>query len=275
MRLDQARLPSVETEVPNEATGGLGELRIRHPAGTFPVTPASLISLRAIGANQQLASGIGIDWGSGSGVLSIAAAKIKAVSMVYGLELVSENVAIAHENAATNGVEKTTEFIHSDSFLPFDQIDQDNVASLKGTVQFVLANPPSSPGDDGFSFRRRVLRESREFLVSSAGVVLLSISSQYGSQRIKRLTADAPGFDHGGVLATTDWVPFDLQRPDLLECLKQYVNEERRGGLEYAFILPSDSMKSLVNAQAAFANYERTGESPLSKWQTHRFTYRG
>ena len=57
-----------ETELSNEATHGLGELRISHPVGTFPITPASLISLRAIGAHQQLLSGIGIDWGSGSGV---------------------------------------------------------------------------------------------------------------------------------------------------------------------------------------------------------------
>ena len=263
-----------KTELSNDATCGLGELRIRHPVGTFPVTPASLISLRAIGENQQLVSGIGIDWGPGSGVLSISAARIKAMSMVYGLEVVPDNVEIARENAVANGVAKKTQFIHSDSFLPFEPTDQRTVASLKGTVQFVLANPPSSDGDDGFSFRRRVLQESREFLRNS-GVVFLSISSQYGGQRIKRLSDEAPGFDHSGVLATTDWVPFDLKRRDLLECLKNYANEERRGGLEYEFVLPGEPTKDLVNAQAALAHYERTGESSLSKWQTHLFTYGG
>ena len=259
-----------ETELSNEATCGLGQLQIRHPSGTFPVTPASLVSLRAIGTHQQLLSGIGMDWGPGSGVLSIAVARIKAVTMVYGLEIVPDNVEIARKNARTNGVEKKTEFLHSDSFLPFDQTDRNTVASLKGTVQFVLANPPASDGDDGFDFRRRVLRESREFL-SRGGVVFLSISSQYGGKRIKSLADDAPGFDHGGVLATTDWVPFDLKRPDLLECLKNYVNEERRGGLEYEFVLPGDQSNVFVNAQAALAHYERTGESPLSRWQTHLF----
>jgi SAM-dependent methyltransferase len=259
-----------ETELSNEATCGLGELRIRHPSGTFPVTPASLVSLRAIGAHQQLVSGIGIDWGSGNGLLSIALARIKAVTMVYGLDIVPDNVEIARENARTNGVEKKTEFLHSDSYLPFDQTGRNAVASLKGRVQLVLANPPSSNGDDGFSFRRRVLRELLEFL-SRGGVVLLSISTQYGDRRIRSLADDAPGFDHGGVLATTDWVPFDLNRPDLLECLKNYVNEEQRGGLVYEFVLPGDPVKVFVNAQTALAHYERTGESPLSKWQTHLF----
>ena len=259
------------TQLSNEATCGLGELRIRHPSGTFPVTPASLVALRAIGAHPQLLSGIGIDWGSGSGVLSIAVARIKAVTRVYGLDIVPDNVEIARENARTNGVEQKTEFLHSDSFLPFDQTDRKAVASLKRSVQFVLANPPSSHGDDGFGFRRRVLREAPEFL-SRGGVVLLSISTQYGGQRIKSLADDAPGFDHGGVFATTDWVPFDLKRPDLLECLKNYVNEERRGGLEYEFVFPGDQWHVFFNAQAALAHYELTGESPLSKWQTHLFT---
>lgn len=35
--------------------------------------------------------------------------------------------------------------------------------SLHGGVDFVLSNPPSSQGDDGFGFRREVLR-GREFL---------------------------------------------------------------------------------------------------------------
>ena len=33
----------------DKATIGLGELRIEHPKGTFAVTPASLVSLKAIG----------------------------------------------------------------------------------------------------------------------------------------------------------------------------------------------------------------------------------
>jgi len=246
---------------------GSEELRIEQPAGTFAATPASLVSLKAIGTHQQLLSGTGLDWGSGTGILSIAAASIEAVTKVYGLEIIPANVAIARRNARANGVENKTAFFYSDSFLPYEETDRDIVASLKGVVDFVIANPPASDGDDGFDFRRRVLRESREFL-SSGGVVFLNISSQYGGQRIENLTADAPGFDHGGVLATTDCVPFDLKRADLLECLHDYVNEERRGGLQYEFVVPGDKPNNLVSAQAALAFFQRTGESPLTKWQT-------
>ena len=256
----------------DKATFGLGELRIEQPPGTFAVTPASLVSLRAIGTHQQLLFGTGMDWGTGTGILSIAAARIESVTKVYGLEIVPANVEIARKNALTNDVEKKTAFLHSDSFLPFDETDQNTLASLKGSIQFVLANPPASDGDDGFDFRRRVLRESREFLVRR-GVVLRSISSQYGCKRIKNLAKDAPGFDHGGVLATTQCVPFDLKRSNLLECLKHYVNEERRRGLQYEFVLPSDHANDLVSAHAALAFFERTGESPLSKWQTHLFGF--
>lgn len=35
---------------------------------------------------------------------------------------------------------------------------------LRGQLDFVLANPPSSDGDDGFTFRRIVLRDSAEYL---------------------------------------------------------------------------------------------------------------
>ncbi len=267
------RTTEEESELANEATCGLGTLRIKHPTGTFPVTPASLVSLRAIGKHQQLLSGIGIDWGPGSGVLSIAAARIKAVTKVFGLEIVADNVESARENARLNTVAEKTVFLHADSFAPFVESDADTVTALKGKVQFVLANPPSSEGDDGFDFRRRVLREAREFLHDGA-VVFLSISSQYGQRRIANLTADSLGYTHSRLLATTDWVPFDLERPDLFRCLKAYVQEERRGGLEYEFALPKKQFNELVNAQVALSYYERTGKSPLSKWQTHLFKYR-
>ena len=261
-----------QTELSNEATCGLGVLRIQHPPCTFPVSPASRVSLRAIGTSPELLSGTGIDWGSGTGILSIAAARIRAVAAVYGLDIVQENVAAARESARLNGVDDKTAFFHADSFSPFDKTESDRVKALNGQVQFILANPPSSDGDDGFDFRRRVLRESSDFLVDG-GLVFLSISLQYGQRRIASLTDDVVGFTHGGVLATTDWVPF-LNRPDLVDCLKAYVTEEQRGGLNYTFALADDLTNDRVNARTAMEFYERTGQSPLSKWQTHLFAYR-
>ncbi len=249
---------------------GMGEIRIAHPAGTFAITPASLISLEAIANNQQLLAGVGLDWGSGAGCLAIAAARIPAVQRVIGLELSAANVAVARQNAAANGVERKTTFFESDSYSPISAADRRELESLAGRIDFIVANPPASDGDDGFGWRRRVLTGARQYLPAS-GRVFLSVSSQYGMRRVMELLDDAPGFRYGGVLASTEWVPFDLARPDLLECLRLYAQEEARGGLSYAFHDPAASGDQTRTATVALERFERCGESPLMKWQTHLF----
>ena len=262
--------PSSKTLLGNDETGGLGEIRILHPAGTFALTPASLISIRAIGKNQMLLAGNGIDWGSGTGCLAIAAAKAANVDRVVGLEIETANVRIAQENAALNGVAAKTEFLLSDSYDPFARDDRTKLDALKGKIDFVLANPPASDDADGFQFRRLVLRGAKDYL-RPGGRVFLSISYQYGIRRIMQLVDDVPSYTYGGTLATTDWVPFDLRRPDLLDCLKLYAESERAGGLEYTFQAPGASHEKIINATAALAHFHATGESPLSRWQTHLF----
>lgn len=262
-----------QTTVTAEMTCGLGALFISHPPGTFALTPASLISLRAIGANQQLLHGTGLDWGSGSGCLAIAAAKVQGVRHVVGLEISETNVDVARQNAARNNVADKVTFLLSDSYMPRHRADRESLSCLVDKVDFLLANPPSSENDDGFGFRRIVLRGAGEYLVEG-GVVFLSISSQYGSVRWQRLCQEVPGFSHGGVLASTDWVPFDLNRADLLHCLNLYAEEERRGGLEYTFRNPRSRCEEPMSAQAALAYHESTGHSPLTKWQTHLFVFK-
>ncbi len=259
------------TILDREATAGLGEILLHHPPGTFAPTPASLISLRAIGTHSQRLRGIGIDWGSGTGCLSIAAARIPAVDTVLGLEIGPENVRAGSENAVRNGVAEKVAFLVSDSYEPISPRDRDRLAGLHGKVSFLLANPPASGSGDGFEFRRRVLNGARDFL-SPGGVVFLSISSQYGEQRILQLERDAPGFVYRSLLASTDWVPFDLARPDLLECLRLYAVVEEMGGQVYAFKCPS-AVNVLLDARGALRRFEATGESPLSRWQTHLFQY--
>jgi hypothetical protein len=105
-------------------------------------------------------------------------------------------------------------------------------------------------------------------------VVFLSISYQYGQQRLGRLGQQIPGISYGGVLTSTDWVPFDLQRSDLLHCLEVYANEESRGGLKYAFLDPETTDVS-IDARAALETFRRAGLSPLTKWQTHLFRFVG
>src|SRR5262249_15461413 len=153
----------------------------------------------------------------------------------------------ARENAALNGIENKVAFIHADSYSPYSPADCLTLAGLTGLVNFVLANPPSSEGDDGFEYRRIVLRGARSYLVPG-GVVLLSVSYQYGRARIERLCHEVAGFAHGGVLASTAWVPFDLERPDLLHCLHLYAEEEDRGGLDYTFQNPEAPDEASMSA---------------------------
>jgi ribosomal protein L11 methylase PrmA len=246
---------------------------IPHPAGTFALTPASHIALQAIDSNRRNLAGTGLDWGCGSGCLAIAAATIPAVGRVVGLEIVEANIDIARSNAALNGVADKTVFMQSDSYAPFQQPDRDLLDKLAGKIAFILANPPASGGDDGFEYRRIVLRGARRFL-AAGGLVHLNISLQYGTQRIERLTREISGFTHRGALASTDWVPFDLQRPDLLPSLEDYAAEEARGGMEYSFRRPAPARAQKMNARSALAHFRSTGESPLSKWQVHLFDFK-
>ncbi|MBT4504192.1 MAG: methyltransferase [Gemmatimonadetes bacterium] len=262
------------TILDDDATCGMGELHITHPTGTFAITPASRVAIRAIGANRQLLSGTGIDWGSGTGCMAIAAARLSSVERIIGLELSPADVEIARRNAAQNGVGDKLQFIHADSYTPFAASDRENLHSLRGRIDFVLANPPASDDDDGFGFRRVILRGAGEYLLPG-GRIFLNISYQYGEQRTRQLCRDAPGFSYLEPIASTDWVPFDLRCRDLLDCLELYAREEERGGLPYAFAHPEDPDGDSINAGAALQYFHQTGRSPLSKWQTHLFEWRG
>ena len=262
-----------QTYLTSAEMGGLSPLQIHHPPGTFAITPASRIALQAIGEKQHLLAGNGLDWGSGTGCLTLAAALIDQVDRVIGLELSEPNVAIARHNAQRNQLSDKVRFYQSDSYVPSAENERLTLEQLKGKINFVLSNPPSSEEDDGFEFRRIVLRGARDFLVPH-GVVLLNISYQYGHERIMALSDQIAGYRYDGVIATTDWVPFDLGRPDLYQCLVNYAAEEAQGGMQYEFSDPSRP-KTILNAQVALAAYEQTQRNPLSKWQTHLFTFLG
>ena len=257
-----------------ECTKGLGRLSFQHPAGTFSLTPASHILIDAIIRNQDLLNGIGVDWGSGIGCLAILAARIKSVLKVYGLEISEENVKVAEINAEENGVSDKVRFMPADSYSPFSSEDKQEFDELHGKVDFILANPPSSDWDDGFGFRRIVLKGAKEYL-KEHGIVFLNISYQYGIKRVESLYQAIKGFNYMGVCASTDLVKFDLNRPDLLDCLNLYAREESNGGMEYTFFNGCCTGDGYMNARSALDRFNKSGESPLTKWQTHMFKYTG
>lgn len=244
-------------------TAGLGEIELAHPEGSFEPTPASRIGLRAIGAHRHLLHGVGLDWGCGIGVLAIAAARLASVSQVIGLDIEPVNIEQATENAARNGVADKVVFYLADSVTPVTGAT--TLEAVTGRVGFVLANPPASVGDDGFEFRRRVVRDV-EPILAVGGVLLLNVSSQYGMGRITAL--EDHGLTHERLLESTRPMPFDQSRPDLAGNLADYVAEEARGGIAYEFLTPESDV---ITATEALARYDATGESPLSRWQVHLF----
>ena len=256
------------TEIPVPPALGPDPIRIRHPQGAFAPTPASRIAVEAIGAHADRFRGRGFDWGSGSGLLAIAAARLAGVEEVLGLELDPRGVAAARKNAGANGVESKVRFVESDSYDPVHAEGRRALAGFEGSTDFLIANPPSSsPIGDGFEMRRVVIRGAVRYL-RPGGLLLLSVSSQYGEGRVAELLRELPGFRHDGVGASTDLVPFDMGRPDLRRDVETYAREEERGGLTYAFRNPRNS-ETPMTAIEAWTHFHATGESPLSRWQSH------
>ena len=256
------------TEIPVPLALGPDPIRIHHPEGAFVPTPASRIALEAIAAHSGRFRGRGLDWGSGSGLLAIAATRLAAVEEVLGLELDSRGVPAARENARVNGVETKVRFVESDSYDPVSEEGTRALAGFEGSTDFMIANPPSSsPVGDGFEMRRVVLRGAVRYL-SPGGLLLLSVSSQYGEERVAGLLRETPGFRHDGVGASTHLVPFDVGRPDLRRDVETYAREEERGGLTYAFRHPRNPERPMT-AIEAWNHFHATGESPLSRWQSH------
>lgn len=265
---------SDRTDIGAESTGGLGSFTFLHPAGSFPLTPASRISIRALARRQEMLTGTGIDWGTGCGCLAIVAARIPGVRRMIGLDIDAANVATARRNAGLNGVEPRVTFMVADSYETDAPGDREVLARLRSRLDFIIANPPGSDGDDGLGYCRRVLRGASRYLVAG-GDVLVQFAHCYGRDRVEELAGAHGGFSYGGLVESSGPAPFDLSRPDLFACLEAYVSEEIRGGPDYTFGHGVDGPDVTTNAGDALAMFRRTGASPLSKWQVHRYVWRG
>ena len=262
------------TEIPVPPALGPEPIRIHHPEGAFVPTPASRVALQAIGLQADRIRGRGLDWGSGAGLLAIGAARIAGVEEVLGLELEPRNVRAARDNARRNRVDQKVRFLESDSYRPVSPEGRRALDQLRGATDFMVANPPSSsPVGDGFEFRRVVVRGAPRYL-KPGGVLFLSVSIQYGMDRVRGLLRETPGFRYDRVAASSDWVPFDLKRPDLLDNVLTYASEEERGGFRYSFRDPRDP-ESPMTAVEAWNLFQATGENPLSRWQSHLFVRKG
>lgn len=262
---------SGEAVLREDLIGSYAPVWIRHHAGSAPITAASAITLRAVSRHPDHFCGVGVDWGCGTGCIAVVLAKNIAVEQVIALDVSMENVTVTRENVVLNGVADRVRVVHADSFRPIEPDERLAMHRFRGRLGFIVANPPGSIGDDGFTFRRQVAAEARAYL-KLEGKLLLQISAQYGEARIRGLAAQGSGLRYDGVLASSEWVPFDLQRTDLRQLFEQYVAEEGRGGPRYAFGDPRNQGASRVSAVTAAEIHRDTELSPFTKWQVHEFT---
>lgn len=262
----------METILRDEDIGAFAPVRIQHRAGSAPITPASAIVLTAVSRYPDRFHGIGIDWGCGTGCIAIVLAKNPAVQRVVALDVSEDDIATTRENVALNGVADRVTVLRADSFRPLTAAERSLLEELRGRVDFVVANPPGSTGDDGFGFRKRIATEVGS-LLRADGRLFLQISVQYGDLRIRSLAATKTRLRYEGLLASTDWVLFDLEREDLRTLLAQYVAEERRGAFRYKFGDPRTHGATHLTATEAQDIARRDGWSPLTRWQVHEYVY--
>jgi len=264
--------PSPGSTVQIELTG-LGGISIELAHGVT-VTPATLVTLEAISDHRDRLEGVVMDWGSGSGALAIAAARIPSVRRVIALELSADAVSLAERNVGANRVADKVVVVRSDGFVPVDPSHRRMVDTLRGAVDAVVSNPPPSVGDDGFEWRRRVMTGAADFL-EPGGLVLLQVSRQYGPERVNRLVSKIGAYEAEGVVASSGWVPMDMGRTDLVRLLRDMVAEEARGGPPYRFGDPEDPERGHISATEALRRHRDEGIEPLTQWQVRRFRFTG
>lgn len=252
-------------------TGGLGAIEVSLADGGGSVTPASRLCARALGSHQDLVAGTGLDWGAGTGLLAIALARIPHVERIVAIEHDPMAVANAVRNAIANHVHEKVFVVEADLYTPAEASGRELLAELEGETDFLVANPPASEGDDGLGWRRAVMIGATRYLRPGANA-LMQISAQYGTERIRRLATET-GYQYRGLLDSTEWVTFSLDRKDLWQAITDYVAEEHQGGSPYAF--RHGRTMEVITAATALDLYRTTGHQPLTQWQMHHFTYLG
>jgi len=126
-----------------------------------------------------------LDFGTGSGCISIALAVKCATAKVIALDASPEALAVARQNADRNGVGDRVEFIQSDGFAAL---------SSGSNFDLIVSNPPYIPsveieslqpevrdfdprvaldgGTDGLDFYRRLAAEAVTFITPNGRVML-------------------------------------------------------------------------------------------------------
>jgi release factor glutamine methyltransferase len=139
-------------------------------------------------AKTQTAPSI-LDVGTGSGCLAVAVAKHHKTAQVSAVDISSEALAVASQNAAKHGVAERVRFLQGDLFAPipsgerFDfilsnppYIPHDDIAKLAPGVRDYEPHAALDGGADGFAVFDRLIAEAPEYL-KPEGYLLIEIGS--------------------------------------------------------------------------------------------------
>lgn len=126
-----------------------------------------------------------LDFGTGSGCLAIALACKCPAAEVYAIDISSEALALARENAARHGIAERVRFLQGDGFaaapegIRFDliisnppYIPSGEIASLQAEVRDYDPHRALDGGADGLDYGRRLAAESAPFLKPHGRVML-------------------------------------------------------------------------------------------------------
>lgn len=154
---------------------------------TFRVTPAVLIprldtETLVRNAAERLAGLAGpvrvADIGTGSGAIAVGVAALVPQARVVATDLSPEALAVAAQNAASNGVAERVEFRQGDLTGPLagdrfqailsnpPYIDEAEVSTLDPEVRAWEPRLALTPGPDGLSLYRRLIAEAPAFLLA-------------------------------------------------------------------------------------------------------------
>jgi methylase of polypeptide subunit release factors len=161
--------------------GRFGPMDLTVGKSTF--RPSTISSLLADALDFKPGSVV-VDVGTGTGILSIIAAKLGA-SKVYGVDAAEQTVEIATRNAAAHGVSDRVQFAQGDMFDPLDpdlEADvvigdvsgiPDDIASASGWFPSGLSGGPT-----GAELPMRMIEESKRLLKKGGSLFLPTGSLQ-------------------------------------------------------------------------------------------------
>ena len=169
--------------------GRFGPMELKVGPATF--RPSTISSLLADALEFKPGS-IVVDVGTGSGILSIIAAKLGA-SKVYGVDAADSTVEIASVNAAAHGVADRVEFAQGDMFDPLDEnLEVDvvigDVSGIPDDIAVASGWFPSglSGGPTGAELPMRMIEESKRLLRKGGKLFLPTGSLQNETPIIER-----------------------------------------------------------------------------------------